>query len=184
MKGTTRKRGEFYQKCPRPSTRTAGRTARKASIINSMNTQEKLNQAFKEAMKARDEVAKRTLRMVRAAIKNAEIDRGAALDEAAVLAILQKEVKSRRETIAEAHKAGRDDMIAEAEAEIAVLEGFLPQPLSAEELEALARQVIAEVGASSPAHMGQVMKALMPRLQGRADGRQASQVVRSLLQNG
>ncbi|RMF45633.1 MAG: GatB/YqeY domain-containing protein [Anaerolineae bacterium] len=148
-----------------------------------MNTKQKLDQAFKEAMKARDDVAKRTLRMVRAAIKNAEIERRTALDDSAVLSILQKEVKSRQETITEALKAGRDDMIADTEAEIAILQQFLPQPLSAEELESLARAVIAEVGATSPAHMGQVMKALMPRLQGRADGKQASQVVRTLLQN-
>lgn len=159
------------------------RPSRKTCIIIHMNTKQKLDQAFKEAMKARDDVAKRTLRMVRAAIKNAEIERRTALDDSAVLSILQKEVKSRQETITEARKAGRDDMIADTEAEIAILQQFLPQPLSAEELESLARAVIAEVGATSPAHMGQVMKALMPRLQGRADGKQASQVVRTLLQN-
>ncbi|HEB64424.1 MAG TPA: GatB/YqeY domain-containing protein [Chloroflexi bacterium] len=147
-----------------------------------MNIQKSLDQAFKEAMKARDDVAKRTLRMVRAAIKNAEIDRGAPLEEAAILAILQKEVKTRRETIAEAQKAGRADMVADTEAEIAVLQKFLPQPLTEAELETLAREAIAEAGAVSPAQMGQVMRLLMPRLQGRADGRQASQMVRRLLQ--
>ena len=149
-----------------------------------MNIQKSLDQAFKEAMKARDEVAKRTLRMVRAAIKNAEIDRGTPLEEAAILAILQKEVKTRRETIAEAQKAGRADMVADTEAEIAVLQKFLPQPLSEAELESLAREAIAEAGAASPAQMGQAMRILMPRLQGRADGRQASQVVRRLLRGG
>ncbi len=147
-----------------------------------MNIQKSLDQAFKEAMKARDDVAKRTLRMVRAAIKNAEIDRGAPLEEAAILAILQKEVKTRRETIAEAQKAGRADMVADTEAEIAVLQKFLPQPLTEAELETLVREAIAEAGAVSPAQMGQVMRLLMPRLQGRADGRQASQMVRRLLQ--
>ncbi len=156
----------------------------KAGIILIMDIKTSLDQAFKEAMKTRDEVAKRTLRMVRAAIKNAEIDRRASLEEADILAILQKEVKTRRETIAEARKAGRADMVADTEAEIAVLQKFLPQPLSEAELEALAREAIAEAGAHSPAQMGQVMRLLMPRLQGRADGKQASQIVRRLLQEG
>ncbi len=149
-----------------------------------MNIQHSLDQAFKEAMKQRDAVAKRTLRMVRAAIKNAEIDRGRPLEEADILAILQKEVKTRRETIAEAQKAGRPQMVADTEAEIAVLQKFLPQPFSEAELEALAREAIAEAGATSPAQMGQVMRLLMPRLKGRADGKQASQMVRRLLQSG
>ncbi len=147
-----------------------------------MNIQQSLDQAFKEAMKQRDAVAKRTLRMVRAAIKNAEIDRRGPLEEADILAILQKEVKTRRETIAEAKKAGRSQMVADTEAEIAVLQKFLPQPLSEAELETLAREAIAEAGATSPAQMGQVMRLLMPRLKGRADGKQASQMVRRLLQ--
>ena len=133
-------------------------------------------------MRSGDAVAKRTLRMVRAAIQQAEVDRRESLDEMAVLAILQKEVKSRRETIAEAKSAGREDMVADAEAEIAVLEAFLPEAMSADELRALAETVIAELGASSPADMGKVMKALLPRVQGRAPGGEVSKVVRELLQ--
>lgn len=149
-----------------------------------MNVKDSLDQALKEAMKSQDDVARRTLRMVRAAIKNAEIDGGRPLEESDIFRILQKEVKSRRETIADAQKAGRADMINDAEAEIAVLERFLPQSLSPAELEALARAAIAEVGATSAAHMGQVMRVLMPKVQGRADGRQISDVVRRLLGQG
>lgn len=147
-----------------------------------MATKQQLENALKEAMRAGDDLKKRTLRMALSSIRLVEIDKRAPLDEAGVMAILQKEVKSRQESIADAERASRPDLASEAQAEIAVLEGFLPQPLRQEDLEAMARQAIAEVGATSPREMGQVMKVLMPRLQGRATGEQASQVVRSLLQ--
>jgi uncharacterized protein YqeY len=150
--------------------------------MESMNTKQQLQDALKEAMRQRDDLRKRTLRLALAAIKLAEVEHGGELDESAVLGVLQKEIKSRRETIEGAQRAGRDDLIAEAEAEIAVLQEFLPPPLTPEALEALAREVIAEVGANSPREMGKVMAALMPRLQGRATGKEASQVVRRLLQ--
>jgi uncharacterized protein YqeY len=115
-------------------------------------------------------------------IRLAEVDKGAPLDESGVQAILLKEVKSQRESIADAERAGRPDLIAAAQQEIAVLESFLPKAMSPEELDALARQAIADAGATSIKEMGQVMKVLMPRLQGRASGDQASQAVRRLLQ--
>ena len=137
---------------------------------------------MKDALRARDKVAKRTLTMVRAAIQQAEKDRREELDEAAVLAILQKELKSRQESIAEAKKAGRDDLIADTEAEIVILKIYLPEAMSAEDLESLAAEVIAEVGASVQADMGKVMKVLIPRVAGRAPGGDISRVVRELLQ--
>jgi len=146
-----------------------------------MSTKEKLTQTLKDALRAKDVVVKRTVRLALAAIKNLEIDTKAEVDEPAVLAILQKEVKSRRETIDGAQRAGRDDLIAEAEAEIAVLEAFLPQPLTPDELEKLAQDAIAEAGATSPREMGKVMQLLIPRVQGRADGKETSQIVRTLL---
>jgi uncharacterized protein YqeY len=147
-----------------------------------VDTKTRLEEALKDAMRSHDDLRKRTLRMALAAIRNAEIDRGGKQEEPAVLALLQKEVKTRQESLAEAQHAGRADMQSDLEAEIALLETFLPQPLSAQELEDLARQAIAETGASSPREMGQVMKILIPRLQGRATGDQASQAVRRLLQ--
>ena len=146
-----------------------------------MDTKTRLESSLKDAMRAGNDLRKRTLRMAIAAIRLAEVDKGKPLDEAAVLAILQKEVKSRQETIADAQRAGRPDLESGAREEIGVLEGYLPQPLSPAELEQLARQAVAEVGASSPREMGQVMKALMPKLQGRASGDQASAAVRKLL---
>ncbi|MBO9367961.1 MAG: GatB/YqeY domain-containing protein [Chloroflexi bacterium] len=146
-----------------------------------MDLKAQLNQALKEAMKSGDEIRKRTVRMALAAIKQAEIDRQVTLDDQGVLSILQREIKTRRESLEEAQKAGREDLVQALQAEIAVLQAFLPQALSAEELCALAKAVIEEVGASSVADMGRVMKALMPRVANRAPGDQVSQIVRSLL---
>jgi uncharacterized protein len=146
-----------------------------------MNTKERLESSLKEAMRSQDDLRKRTLRLTLAAIRYLEVDRGA-LDDAAVMAVVQKEIKSRQESLAESQRAHRPDLEAGLVAEIQVLEQFLPQPLSTEVLEDLARQAIAEVGATSPRDMGKVMKTLMPRLQGRATGAQASQVIRRLLE--
>lgn len=144
-------------------------------------TKQELETALKDAMRAGNEVRKSTLRMVLSTIRLAEVEKGKPLDEAGLIAVLHKEVKSRRESILDAQRANRPDLIAASEAEIAVLEGFLPQGLSAEELETLVRQAIAEAGAVSPRDMGQVMKLLLPRLQGRVPGDQVSQAVRRLL---
>jgi uncharacterized protein YqeY len=149
-----------------------------------MDLKTQLNEGLKQAMKSGDELRKRTLRMALAAIKQAEVDRQVTLDDAGVLAVLQKEIKIRREALEEAQKAGRADLLADAQAEIEALSAFLPKGLSPEELRELARQVIAETGAATPAAMGQVMKALLPKVAGRAPGDQVSAVVRELLQNG
>ena len=149
-----------------------------------MSVKEQLRRALTEAMRQKDDLRKRVLRLALAAIKLAEVEKGRPLSDPEVWAVLQKEIKARHETIEGAERAGRQDLIAEARAEIAVLEAFLPAPLSAEELEALAREVIAEVGATSPKDMGKVMKPLMARVQGRASGSEVSQVVRRLLSQG
>ena len=146
-----------------------------------MDTKEKLTQALRDAMRARDARRKSVVRLALAAIKNAEIEKKASLDEPHMLALLQKEVKARNETIEGAQLAGRAEMVVEAIAEIAILEEFLPQPLTRDELETLVRAAIQEAGASSPRDMGNVMKILVPRTRGRADGAETSQLVRSLL---
>jgi uncharacterized protein YqeY len=151
-------------------------------IIRHMETKAKLENDLKDAMRSGDDTRKRTIRMVLAAIKQTEIDKQVTLDETGVIGILQKEVKTRRESLEEAQKAGRADLAASTEAEIQVLNGYLPQAMDSAELTALAEAVIAEVGATSPAEMGKVMKALLPRVAGRAANDQVSQVVRGLLQ--
>ncbi len=146
-----------------------------------MDIQKQIEKDFKDAFRAGDEVRKRTLRMVLASIKLAEIDQGKPLIEEEVSAILQKELKSRQESIADAKQAGRPDIVAEAESEISILEEYLPQQLTQDEINILANEAIAEVGASSPQEMGNVMKVLMPRVKGRADGSVVSQTVRKFL---
>jgi len=146
-----------------------------------MLTKEALEADLQSAMRASDDVRKRTLRMVLTAIKLAEVDRRGPLDEPALLAVLQKEDKSRRETIEEAKQANRNDLVDSTQAEIDVLQNYLPQPLTPDELETLARQVIDEVEASGPGFVGKVMKVLMPRVQGRADGKVVNVLVRNLL---
>ncbi len=146
-----------------------------------MDIKTQLNEAMKQAMKANDDVTRRTTRMALAAVKQAEVDKRTTLDDTAVIALLQKEIKNRREAVDEAKKANRPDLVADNEAEIAVVERFLPKAMSTEELRALAQAAIAETGASSQADMGKVMKALMPKVAGRAAGDQVSAVVKDLL---
>ena len=146
-----------------------------------MDLKTQLNEAMRQAMRANDDVARRTTRMALAAIKQAEVDKRISLDDPAVIALLQKEIKNRREAVEEAKKANRSDLVADNEAEIKVLEHFLPKGMSPEELRALAQAAIAETGATSQSDMGKVMKALMPRVAGRAAGDQISAVVKELL---
>jgi uncharacterized protein YqeY len=137
---------------------------------------------MKDAMKSGDEVRKRTVRMVLAAVKQAEVDKRTDLDDTAVMNIIQKEMKNRREAMEEAKKANRADLVEANEAEIKVLEVFLPKAMPAEELRALVQSAIDETGASTPADMGKVMKAVMPKVAGRAPNDIVSATVRELLQ--
>jgi len=150
--------------------------------IYQMDLKSTLQSDLKDAMRRGEETRKSTIRMALSAIKLAEVDKGSQMDESAYMAVIQKEIKSRRESIADAERANRPELIAQAEQEIKILQGYLPAALSQEELEALVKAALAEVGATSIREMGQVMKILVPRLQGRATNDQASQVVRKLLQ--
>ncbi|MEK6222678.1 MAG: GatB/YqeY domain-containing protein [Chloroflexota bacterium] len=146
-----------------------------------MSLKDKINNALTEAMKAKDNTRKVPLKLVMAAIKLAEIETKEKLKDADVISLVQKEVKARNESIVDAKKAERDDLIKAAMAEKTVLEEFLPDGLSDEEIETLVKNAITESGASSPADMGVVMKILMPKIKGRADGSQVSQMVRAQL---
>jgi uncharacterized protein len=146
-----------------------------------MDIKTKLNESMKDAMKSGDEVRKRTVRMVLAAVKQVEVDKQAQVEELAVVALIQKEIKNRREAIEEAKKAGREDLVGGNEAEIKVLEEFLPQAMPADELRTLVQAAIDETGASSPSDMGKVMKIVMPKVAGRAPNDMISAAVRELL---
>ena len=150
-------------------------------IIKFMDTKTQLNESVKDAMKTGDELRKRTLRMVLAAVKQVEVDKRTTIDDMAVVALIQKEIKNRREAIEEAKKAERPDLIEANEDEIKVLEVFLPKAMPIEELRALVQAAIVESGAVLPSDMGKVMKIVMPKVAGRAPNDMISSTVKELL---
>jgi uncharacterized protein YqeY len=146
-----------------------------------MGLKQQLQGDLKEALRARDERRKSVIRLTLSAIVNAEVEKGGELGDDDVIAVLQKEARRRQDTIAELREVGRLEMLAKDELELAILEGYLPQLLSREEIAEEARQVVAEVGATGMGQMGPVMRQLMSKLRGRADGRVVNEVVRELL---
>lgn len=128
-----------------------------------------LTNAMKEAMRAKDSARLGTIRMLLAAVKQVEVDERIELDDARILAILDKQLKQRKDSAKQYHDAGRPELAETEEAEMAVIKDFLPQPLSEDEITALIEQAIADTGASSMQDMGKVMGILKPQLQGRAD---------------
>lgn len=148
-----------------------------------MSLKDRLTEDMKTAMKAKEEGKLRlsVIRLARAAIKNAEIDKKKEFGDAEVIEILAREVKMRRDAIVEFEKANRPDMVATLQQEIDILFDYLPQQLTADEIRRLASDVIAQVGAQSPKDLGKVMGALTPQTKGRADGKLVNQIVRELL---
>jgi hypothetical protein len=142
---------------------------------------QKLTDDLRQAMKTGDKVKRSAIRMVLASIQNAEIAKQAALEEGDILGIVAKEVRQRKESI-EAFKQGdRQELVAQEEAELAVLTEYLPQQMTREEIVDAARKVIEEVGAQEPRDKGKVMPKLIAQLKGRADGREINAVVTELL---
>jgi hypothetical protein len=146
-----------------------------------MSIEQQLRADLKTAMRERDAMRKTTIRGALAALKNAQVAKNASLDPDEEIAVLSKETKQLKDAIVEFERGGRDDLVAEASAQIEILQAYLPQALSRDEVVELARVAISETGASSPKQMGQVMRVLMPQVRGRADGRMVSEVVRELL---
>ena len=151
-----------------------------------MGLREQLTDDLKDAMRQQDVTRRQAIRSVLAAMKQAETELDASgkrvsLDDDDILAVIAKLARQRQESIVEYQRGGREDLVAEEKADLAILETYLPQQLGPEEIEAEARQVIAEVGATGPREMGKVMQPLMARLRGRADGKVANQIVRELL---
>lgn len=146
-----------------------------------MSLKEQLQSDVKDAMRQRDNVRRDTLRLVLSSLHNAEIEAREELDDDGVLVVLTKEAKQRRESIEEFRKGGREDKVAEEAAELEVISGYLPEALSRDDIVAAAQEVVAETGASGMKDIGKVMSPLMERLKGRADGREANEIVRELL---
>lgn len=147
-----------------------------------MNLSERLTDDMKQAMKNQDKLKLTTIRMVRASIKNLEIDLKRPLDDNETLEVLSREIKQRKDSLQEFEKAGRDDLATALRAEIEIISEYLPAQLSEEEIKAIVTQTIQELGASSKAEMGKVMSALMPKTKGRADGKLVNQIVQQFLQ--
>jgi uncharacterized protein YqeY len=146
-----------------------------------MALKQQLQEDLKDALRARDEWRKSVIRMALAAITNAEVEHGGALEDDEVTALLQKQAVQRRDTIAELQGVDRPELLTREEAELVILEAYLPRLLSREEIADEARRVIDEVEADSIRDMGRVMRPLMSMLKGRADGSVVNEVVRELL---
>ncbi|EFV02246.1 YqeY-like protein [Pseudoramibacter alactolyticus ATCC 23263] len=147
-----------------------------------MALKEQLLADLKTAMKAKDKVRKSTITMMRAAILQKEKDqRVDVLPETDIRAIISKQYKQRKDALDEFTKAGRDDLIEQTRAEMAIIEAYLPKQLSQAEIAAIVDETIQEVGAASMKDMGNVMKALMPKIKGAADGKIVNQIVRAKL---
>ncbi len=145
------------------------------------NLKQELQNALKEAMRNKEKERRNVIRLVQSAVKQVEVDEQTELDNDAVMKILQKEAKKRRESIAELEKAGRAEDAENEKFELVVIEDFLPKQLTAEELKPIVQEAIDEVGATSMKQMGDIMKIVMPKVQGRTDGRQVNAVVKELL---
>ncbi len=146
-----------------------------------MGLQQRLEEDLKTALRAGDRTRVSAIRLSLAAARNAAIEKGRPLGDDDVVGVLQKLARQHREAIAEFAKGKRPDLVAKEEAELAVVEGYLPQQLSREELAALAQRIVDEVGAQGPRDLGKVMPRLMAAVRGRADGKVANQVVQEIL---
>ena len=146
-----------------------------------MSLCEQFQTDLKQAMKSGDKVRLATLRLLTAAIKNRQIDKGGALDDAEALEVVRLATKQRREAIAFARQYGREDMAQQEERELAILEAYLPEQLSTDDLIQRIEAVIQELGATSDKDVGRVMRVLMPAVQGRADGNTVNRLVRERL---
>jgi len=146
-----------------------------------MSLQDQLNNDLKEALKGGDKATAQTIRGLKSAIKYAEIEAGGSLDDKGILTVIAKQAKQRRDSMAEFEKGGRADLVATEAAELVILERYLPEPLSEADIEAKVKTVIDDLGITSMKGMGQVMNRVMADLQGQADGKVVSQIVRRLL---
>ncbi|MDD2446353.1 MAG: GatB/YqeY domain-containing protein [Tissierellia bacterium] len=146
-----------------------------------MSLKEKLMEDFKSSMKNKDTMRKNTITMVRASIKQTEVDERKELTDEEILDIISKQVKEKRNAIEEFRKGSRDDLINQTENEIEILLKYLPEQLSEEELEEIVRETIREINAISMKDIGKIMKSVMPKVKGRTDGNIVNKIVKRIL---
>lgn len=148
-----------------------------------MTLRQKLDEDLKAALRAREDLRLQVIRGVKSAVRYREVEgeKAVVLDEAGILQVIGSEIKKRRDSVEQYRGGGREDLATKEEAEIAILQGYLPAQLSPEELARKVDEAIGKVGAKGPKDMGAVMKALMPDVQGRADGKAVSELVKQKL---
>ncbi len=146
-----------------------------------MTLADRLAEDMKQAMRSKDKVRLSVLRLVKSAIKNAEIDKRITLGDEEIIGVLRKELKQRKESLLAIEGAGRDDLIAALNEETQILETYLPQSLREEQIEQLVREAVQEVGAVSKADMGKVMPVVMKKIGGQAEGRIVNRIVQEVL---
>ncbi|PAB58933.1 GatB/YqeY domain-containing protein [Anaeromicrobium sediminis] len=146
-----------------------------------MTLQEKLMADLKDAMKSKDKVKKSVITMIRASIKQFEVDNRAEMTDQQILEIMFKQVKQKRDAIVEFTKGNREDLVEEAKAEIEVIMNYLPKQLTEDEIRVLVKEAVEAVGATSPKDMGKLMGALMPKVKGKADGKVVNKIVREFI---
>ncbi len=142
---------------------------------------EQLASDLKEAMKAKDEIRKNVVQMVRAGVLQVEKDKRITLDDEGVIEVIAKEVKKRKDVLPDFEKAGRADLIKATQREIEILLSYLPSQLTTDELDKIVSEAVKEIGASGMKDMGKVMSALMPKVKGRADGKAVNELVKKYL---
>ncbi|MFB3925479.1 MAG: GatB/YqeY domain-containing protein [Syntrophales bacterium] len=146
-----------------------------------MNLKEKIDSEMVQAAKAKDRLRLSAIRMIKTAVHNKEIDLKRPMTDTDIVQVLASLVKQRNDSIEQFKQGGRQDLVEKEEAELRVVRGFMPEEMSREEVEAEIKKVIHEIGAASIKDMGKVMKAVMPRVTGRADGKMVSDMVKSML---
>ncbi|MCI1881542.1 MAG: GatB/YqeY domain-containing protein [Sporolactobacillus sp.] len=146
-----------------------------------MGLVDRLTTDMKQAMKAKDKTRLSVIRMIKTALQNESIKRQKDLSEDEAFGVLARELKQRKDSLQEFEKAGRQDLVDETHAEIAIVTSYMPEQLSEEKLGSIIDATIAEVGASSKVDLGKVMKAVMPKVKGKADGGVVNRLVRSKL---
>lgn len=147
-----------------------------------MGLKEQLNSDMKESLKAGEKIRLCTVRLTLSEIQYAEIEKRGELTEDELLAVVSREAKRRREAIEEFEKGGRQDLVEKETAELKILEGYMPEQMSEDELRRIIRETIDDVGASSPGDLGRVMGTLMPLVRGKADGKLANRLAREMLE--
>ena len=146
-----------------------------------MTLKERLLNDLKDAMKDKDTIRKDTIQLIRAAVLKIEKDKRITLDDEGISEVLAKEFKSTRDALSEIEKSGREDLIQKANRELQIIQQYMPEQLTEEQVETIVKEAISETGAVSAKDMGRIMKVVMPKVKGRSDGNMVNSVVKRLL---